>query len=186
MRFGEIFLWATFMFLVYLFKDMITLSVKNRKIVIAWIILSGIVLLGGMRLGLVPAWHGQESYGTLEYAEGRCEYKRTSKTNLYEYYIYDTDGTLLANVSAATLPERIEKLHGEHVSIWYKKILGKKGEMYEIAIEGKKICTVEETNKNIMHVNLIGNMFLYTSIVLCLLFIATLIIGLFEKMVSRL
>ena len=177
MRFDEIFGYATLIFCVYLFKDMLTPSVKNKKIVIVWILLSGIVLVGGMRLGLVPAWQGQESYETLEYAEGRCEYKRTSKTNLYEYYIYDTDGTLLANVSAANLPERIGKLHGEHVSIWYKKILGECGEMYEIAIEGKTICTVEETNKNIMHVNLIDNMGLYASIVLWLLFVATLIIG---------
>ena len=57
-------------------KDMIILYVKNTKIVIAWILLSGIVLVGGMHLTIVPAWQGQESYETLEYAEGRCEYKR--------------------------------------------------------------------------------------------------------------
>lgn len=58
--------------------------------------------------------------------------------------------------------------------------------MYEIAIEGKTIDTVEETNKNIMHVNLIDNMLVYTSIVLWLLFVTNLIIGLFEEIVSRL
>ncbi len=185
-RFGEIFGFAALIFCVYLFKDMIILYVKNTKIVIAWIILSGIVLVGGMHLGLVPAWQGQESYETLEYAEGRCEYKKRSKLDLYRYYIYGTDGALLANVSAANLPERIEKLHGEHVSIWYKKTLGKCGEMYEIAIEGKTINTVEETNKNIMHVNLIDNMLVYTAIVLWLLFITNIIVGLFEEIVSRL
>ena len=186
MRFGEIVAYAALIFCAYVFKDMIILYVKDTKIVIAWIILSGIVLLGGMHLTIVPAWQGQESYETLEYAEGRCEYKRRSKLDPYRYYIYGTDGALLANVSAANLPEKIEKLHGEHVSIWYKKTLGKCGEMYEIAIEGKTIDTVEETNKNIMHVNLMDNMLLYAFIVFWLLFIATLIIDLFEKIVSRL
>ena len=186
MRFGEIFGYATLIFCAYVFKDMIILYVKNKKIVIAWIILSGIVLVGGMHLTIVPAWQGQESYETLEYAEGRCEYKKRSKLDPYRYYIYDTDGTLLANVSAANLPEKIEKLHGEHVSVWYKKTFGKYGEMYEIAIEGKTIDTVEETNKNIMHVNLVDNMLVYASIVLCLLFITNIIAGLFEEIVSRL
>lgn len=186
MRFDEIFGYAAFIFCVYLFKDTLTPSVKNKKIVIAWILLSGIVLVGGMRLGLVPAWQGQESYETLEYVEGRCEYIRRSKLDPYRYYIYGTDGALLANVSAANLPEKIEKLHGEHVSVWYKKTFGKYGKMYEIAIEGKTIDTVEETNKNIMHVNLIDNMLLYAFIVFYLLFITTLIIGLLEKIVSRL
>ena len=58
--------------------------------------------------------------------------------------------------------------------------------MYEIAIEGKTIDTVEETNKNIMHVNLVDNMLVYASIVLWLLFVTNLIIGLFEEIVSRL
>lgn len=186
MRFDEIFLWATLIFFVYLFKDMLTPSVKNKKIVIVWILLSGIVLVVGVRINLLPGWFGQESYETLEYAEGRCEYKRRSKLDPYRYYIYDTDGTLVANVSADPLPEKIGELHGEHVSIWYKKTLGKHGDMYEIAIEGKTIDTVEETNKNIMHVNLIDNMVLYASVVFWLLFIATLIIDLFEKIVSRL
>ena len=181
MRFGEIFGFAALIFCVYLFKDMIILYVKNTKIVIAWIILSGIVLVGGMHLGLVPAWQGQESYETLEYAEGRCEYKKRSRLDPYRYYIYGTDGALLANVSAANLPERIGKLHGEHVSIWYKKTLGKCGEMYEISIEGKTIDTVEETNKNIMHVNLIDNMFIYVSIMFSLLFVIETIMCLFEK-----
>ena len=187
MRFGEILLVSGTLILgVYAFKDEIILFLKNTKKVIAWILLSGIVLVGGMHLGLVPAWQGQESYETLEYAEGRCEYKKRSKLDLYRYYIYGTDGVLLANVSAANLPERIEKLHGEHVSIWYKKTLGKCGEMYEIAIEGKTIDTVEETNKNIMHVNLVDNMLVYASIVLWLLFITNIIAGLFEEIVSRL
>ena len=186
MRFGEIFGYATLIFFAYMCKDTIIPFVKDTKKVIAWIILSGIVLLGGMHLTIVPAWQGQESYETLEYAEGRCEYKKRSKLDPYRYYIYGTDGALLANVSADNLPERIGKLHGEHVSIWYKKTLGKCGEMYEIAIEGKMIDTVEETNKNIMHVNLIDNMVLYAFVVFWLLFIATLIIDLFEKIVSRL
>ena len=185
-RFGEIFGYAALIFCAYVFKDMIILYVKDTKIVIAWIILSGIVLLGGMHLTIVPAWQGQESYETLEYAEGRCEYKKRSKLDPYRYYIYGTDGALLANVSAANLPEKIEKLHGEHVSIWYKKTFGKYGKMYEIAIEGKMIDTVEETNKNIMHVNLVDNMLVYASIVLWLLFITNIIVGLFEEIVSRL
>ena len=187
MRFGEILLvYGTLILGVYAFKDEIISFIKDTKKVIAWILLSGIVLVGGMHLTLVPAWQGQESYETLEYVEGRCEYKKRSKLDPYRYYIYGTDGALLANVSAANLPERIGKLHGEHVSIWYKKTLGKCGEMYEIAIEGKTIDTVEETNKNIMHVNLIDNMVLYAFVVFWLLFIATLIIDLFEKIVSRL
>lgn len=186
MRFGEIFGYATLIFCAYVCKGIIIHSVKNKKILIAWIILSGIVLVGGVRITLLPGWQGQESYETLEYAEGRCEYKRTSKIDPYRYYIYDMDGTLVANVSAANLPERIGKLRGEHVSIWYKKTLGKYGEMYEIAIEGKTICTVEETNKNIMHVNLVDNMGLYASVVFGVLFLANLIIDLFEKIVSRL
>ena len=72
-RFDEIFLWATFMFCVYVCKDMLTPSVKNKKIVIAWILLSGIVLVVGVHINLLPGWFGQESYETLEYAEGRCE-----------------------------------------------------------------------------------------------------------------
>lgn len=186
MRFGEIFGYAALIFFAYMCKDTIIPFVKDTKKVIAWIILSGIVLLGGMHLTIVPAWQGQESYETLEYAEGRCEYKKRSRLDPYRYYIYGTDGTLLANVSAANLPEKIEKLHGEHVSVWYKKTFGKYGKMYEIAIEGKTIDTVEETNKNIMHVNLIDNMLVYTSIVLWLLFVTNLIIGLFEEIVSRL
>lgn len=186
MRFGEIVAYAALIFCAYMCKDTIIPFVKDTKKVIAWIILSGIVLLGGMHLTIVPAWQGQESYETLEYAEGRCEYKKRSKLDPYRYYIYDTDGTLLANVSAANLPEKIEKLHGEHVSVWYKKTFGKYGKMYEIAIERKMIDTVEETNKNIMHVNLIDNMLVYTSIVLWLLFVINLIIGLFEEIVSRL
>lgn len=186
MRFGEIFGYATLIFCAYVFKDMIILYVKNTKIVIAWILLSGIVLVGGMHLTIVPAWQGQESYETLEYVEGRCEYKKRSKLDPYRYYIYGTDGTLLANVSAANLPEKIGKLHGEHVSIWYKKTLGKYGKMYEIAIEGKTIDTVEETNKNIMHVNLIDNMFMYVSIMFFLFFVIEIIVGLFEEIVSRL
>lgn len=185
-RFGEIFGYATLIFCAYVFKDMIILYVKNTKIVIAWILLSGIVLVGGMHLTIVPAWQGQESYETLEYVEGRCEYKKRSKLDPYRYYIYGTDGTLLANVSAANLPEKIGKLHGEHVSIWYKKTLGKYGKMYEIAIEGKTIDTVEETNKNIMHVNLIDNMFMYVSIMFFLFFVIEIIVGLFEEIVSRL
>ena len=186
-RFGEILLVSgTLILSVYAFKDEIILFLKNTKKVIAWILLSGIVLVGGMYLTLVPAWQGQESYETLEYAEGRCEYKKRSKLDPYRYYIYGTDGALLANVSAANLPEKIEKLHGEHVSIWYKKTLGKCGEMYEIAIEGKMIDTVEETNKNIMHVNLIDNMFVYVSIMFFLLFITDIITDLFEEIVSRL
>ena len=187
MRFGEILLVSGTLILgVYAFKDEIILFLKNTKKVIAWILLSGIVLVGGMYLTLVPAWQGQESYETLEYAEGRCEYKKRSKLDPYRYYIYGTDGALLANVSAANLPEKIEKLHGEHVSIWYKKTLGKCGKMYEIAIEGKMIDTVEETNKNIMHVNLIDNMFVYVSIMFFLLFITDIITDLFEEIVSRL
>ena len=187
MRFGEILLVSgTLILSVYAFKDEIILFLKNTKKVIAWILLSGIVLVGGMYLTLVPAWQGQESYETLEYAEGRCEYKKRSKLDPYRYYIYGTDGALLANVSADNLPERIGKLHGEHVSIWYKKTLGKCGEMYEIAIEGKMIDTVEETNKNIMHVNLIDNMFVYVSIMFFLLFITDIITDLFEEIVSRL
>ena len=185
-RFGEIFGYAALIFCAYMCKDTIIPFVKDTKKVIAWIILSGIVLLGGMHLTIVPAWQGQESYETLEYAEGRCEYKKRSKLDPYRYYIYGTDGALLANVSADNLPERIGKLHGEHVSIWYKKTLGKCGEMYEIAIEGKTIDTVEETNKNIMHVNLVDNMLVYASIVLWLLFITNIIAGLFEEIVSRL
>ena len=186
-RFGEILLVSgTLILSVYAFKDEIILFLKNTKKVIAWILLSGIVLVGGMYLTLVPAWQGQESYETLEYAEGRCEYKKRSKLDPYRYYIYGTDGALLANVSADNLPERIGKLHGEHVSIWYKKTLGKCGEMYEIAIEGKMIDTVEETNKNIMHVNLIDNMFVYVSIMFFLLFITDIITDLFEEIVSRL
>ena len=186
-RFGEILLVSgTLILSVYAFKDEIILFLKNTKKVIAWILLSGIVLVGGMYLTLVPAWQGQESYETLEYAEGRCEYKKRSKLDPYRYYIYGTDGALLANVSAANLPEKIEKLHGEHVSIWYKKTLGKCGKMYEIAIEGKMIDTVEETNKNIMHVNLIDNMFVYVSIMFFLLFITDIITDLFEEIVSRL
>ena len=184
--FGEILGYAVLILAVYAFKDEIIYSVKNKKILIAWILLSGIVLVGGMHLTLVPAWQGQESYETLEYAEGRCEYIRRSKLDPYRYYIYGTDGTLLANVSAANLPEKIEKLHGEHVSVWYKKTFGKYGKMYEIAIEGKMIDTVEETNKNIMHVNLIDNMGLYASVVFWLLFITNIIAGLFEEIVSRL
>lgn len=186
MRFGEILGYAVLILAVYAFKDEIIYSVKNKKILIAWILLSGIVLVGGVRITLLPGWQGQESYETLEYAEGRCEYKKRSRLDPYRYYIYGTDGTLLANVSAANLPEKIEKLHGEHVSVWYKKTFGKYGKMYEIAIEGKTIDTVEETNKNIMHVNLIDNMLVYTSIVLWLLFVTNLIIGLFEEIVSRL
>lgn len=187
MRFGEILLVSGTLILgVYASKDEIILFLKNTKKVIAWILLSGIVLVGGMYLTLVPAWQGQESYETLEYAEGRCEYKKRSKLDPYRYYIYGTDGALLANVSAANLPEKIEKLHGEHVSIWYKKTLGKCGKMYEIAIEGKTIDTVEETNKNIMHVNLIDNMFVYVSIMFFLLFITDIITDLFEEIVSRL
>jgi len=185
-RFGEIFGYAALIFFAYMCKDTIIPFVKDTKKVIAWIILSGIVLLGGMHLTIVPAWQGQESYETLEYAEGRCEYKKRSKLDPYRYYIYGTDGTLLANVSDANLPEKIEKLHGEHVSVWYKKTLGKCGEMYEIAIEGKTINTVEETNKNIMRVNLVDNMLLYASIVLWLLFITDIITDLFEEIVSRL
>ena len=184
--FGEIVEYAALIFCVYIVKDTIIPFVKNIKKVIAWIILSGIVLVGGMHLTLVPAWQGQESYETLEYVEGRCEYKKRSKLDPYRYYIYGTDGALLANVSADNLPERIGKLHGEHVSIWYKKTLGKCGEMYEIAIEGKMIDTVEETNKNIMHVNLIDNMFIYVSIMFSLLFVIETIVGLFEEIVSRL
>lgn len=186
MRFGEIVAYVALIFCAYMCKDTIIPFVKDTKKVIAWIILSGIVLLGGMHLTIVPAWQGQESYETLEYAEGRCEYKKRSRLDPYRYYIYGTDGALLANVSAANLPEKIEKLHGEHVSVWYKKTFGKYGKMYEIAIEGKTIDTVEETNKNIMHVNLIDNMLVYTSIVLWLLFVTNLIIGLFEEIVSRL
>lgn len=184
--FGEILGYAVLMLFVYASKDTIIPFVKDTKKVIAWILLSGIVLVGGVRIALLPGWQGQESYETLEYVEGRCEYIRRSKLDPYRYYIYGTDGTLLANVSDANLPERIEKLHGEHVSIWYKKTLGKCGEMYEIAIEGKTIDTVEETNKNIMHVNLVDNMLLYASIVLCVLFITNIIAGLFEEIVSRL
>ena len=186
MRFGEILGYAVLILAVYAFKDEIIYSVKNKKILIAWILLSGIVLVGGVRIALLPGWQGQESYETLEYVEGRCEYKKRSKLDPYRYYIYGTDGTLLANVSAANLPEKIGKLHGEHVSIWYKKTLGKCGEMYEIAIEGKTINTVEETNKNIMRVNLVDNMLLYASIVLWLLFITDIITDLFEEIVSRL
>ena len=186
-RFGEILLvYGTLILGVYASKDEIILFLKNTKKVIAWILLSGIVLVGGMYLTLVPAWQGQESYETLEYVEGRCEYKKRSKLDPYRYYIYGTNGALLANVSAANLPERIGKLHGEHVSIWYKKTLGKCGKMYEIAIEGKTIDTVEETNKNIMHVNLIDNMFIYVSIMFFLLFITDIITDLFEEIVSRL
>ena len=58
--------------------------------------------------------------------------------------------------------------------------------MYEIAIEGKTIDTVEETNKNIMHVNLIDNMFVYVSIMFFLLFFTDIITDLFEEIVSRL
>ena len=58
--------------------------------------------------------------------------------------------------------------------------------MYEIAIEGKTIDTVEETNKNIMHVNLIDNMFMYVSIMFFLFFVIEIIVGLFEEIVSRL
>ena len=186
-RFGEILLvYGTLILGVYAFKDEIISFIKDTKKVIAWIILSGIVLVGGMYLTLVPAWQGQESYETLEYAEGRCEYKKRSRLDPYRYYIYGTDGTLLANVSAANLPEKIEKLHGEHVSVWYKKTFGKYGKMYEIAIEGKTIDTVEETNKNIMHVNLIDNMFMYVSIMFFLFFVIEIIVGLFEEIVSRL
>ena len=186
-RFGEILLVSGTLILgVYASKDEIILFLKNTKKVIAWILLSGIVLVGGMHLGLVPAWQGQESYETLEYAEGRCEYKRRSKLDPYRYYIYGTDGALLANVSADPLPEKIGELHGEYVSIWYKKTLGKHGDMYEIAIEGKTIDTVEETNKNIMHVNLIDNMFVYVSIMFFLLFFTDIITDLFEEIVSRL
>ena len=184
--FREIVAYALLIFGAYVFRDTIIPFVKNIKKVIAWIILSGIVLMGGMRLGLVPAWHGQESYETLKYVEGRCEYKKRSKIDHDRYYIYDTEGTLLANVSDSTLPDRIEKLHGEHVSIWYKKTLGKHGDIYEISIEGKTIYTVEETNKNIMHVNLIGNMYVYTAIIIYLLFIIDIITDLFKKIVSRL
>ena len=184
--FGEILGYAVLMLFVYAFKDTIIPFVKDTKKVIAWIILSGIVLLGGMHLTIVPAWQGQESYETLEYAEGRCEYIRRSKLDPYRYYIYGTDGALLANVSAANLPEKIEKLHGEHVSVWYKKTFGKYGKMYEIAIEGKTIDTVEETNKNIMHVNLVDNMLVYASVVFWLLFITNIIAGLFEEIVRRL
>ena len=187
MRFGEILLVSGTLILgVYASKDEIILFLKNTKKVIAWILLSGIVLVGGMHLGLVPAWQGQESYETLEYAEGRCEYKKRSKLDPYRYYIYGTDGALLANVSADPLPEKIGELHGEYVSIWYKKTLGKHGDMYEIAIEGKTIDTVEETNKNIMHVNLIDNMFVYVSIMFFLLFFTDIITDLFEEIVSRL
>ena len=186
MSFRDIVAYALLIFWAYVFRDTIIPFVKNIKKVIAWIILSGIVLVGGMYLTLVPAWQGQESYETLEYVEGRCEYKKRSKLDPYRYYIYGTYGTLLANVSAANLPEKIGKLHGEHVSIWYKKTLGKCGEMYEIAIEGKMIDTVEETNKNIMHVNLIDNMGLYASVVFWLLFITNIIAGLFEEIVRRL
>src|SRR5574344_1809331 len=101
-NFGEILLVSgSLILLVYAFKDEIILFVKDTKKVIAWIILSGIVLLGGMHLTIVPAWQGQESYETLEYAEGRYEYKKRSKLDPYRYYIYGTDGALLANVSAA-------------------------------------------------------------------------------------
>lgn len=191
MRFGEILGYAVLILAVYAFKDEIIYSVKNKKILIAWILLSGIVLVGGVRIALLPGWQGQESYETLEYAEGRCEYKKRSRLDPYRYYIYGTDGTLLANVSAANLPEKIgpekiEKLHGEHVSVWYKKTFGKYGKMYEIAIEGKTIDTVEETNKNIMHVNLVDNMLVYASVVFWLLFITNIIAGLFEEIVSRL
>ena len=179
--FGEILGYAVLMLFVYAFKDTIIPFVKDTKKVIAWILLSGIVLVGGVRIALLPGWQGQESYETLEYVEGRCEYIRRSKLDPYRYYIYGTDGTLLANVSDANLPERIEKLHGEHVSIWYKKTLGKCGEMYEIAIEGKTINTVEETNKNIMRVNLVDNMGLYASLIIFLLFITDIITDLFKK-----
>ncbi|MDY6300150.1 MAG: hypothetical protein SPL46_09215, partial [Selenomonadaceae bacterium] len=87
------------MFMVYVCKDTLTPSVKNKKIVIAWILLSGIVLVGGMRLGLVPAWQGQESYETLEYVEGRCEYIRRSKLDPYRYYIYGTQTSHMKNMS---------------------------------------------------------------------------------------
>ena len=184
--FGEIFVYAVLMLFVYASKDTIIPFVKDTKKVIAWILLSGIVLVGGVRIALLPGWQGQESYETLEYVEGRCEYIRRSKLDPYRYYIYGTDGTLLANVSAANLPEKIEKLHGEHVSVWYKKTFGKYGKMYEIAIEGKTIDTVEETNKNIMHVNLVDNMLVYASVVFWLLFITNIIAGLFEEIVSRL
>lgn len=184
--FGEIFGCAVLIFFAYMCKDTIIPFVKDTKKVIAWILLSGIVLVGGVRIALLPGWQGQESYETLEYVEGRCEYKKRSKLDPYRYYIYGTDGTLLANVSAANLPEKIGKLHGEHVSIWYKKTLGKYGKMYEIAIEGKTIDTVEETNKNIMHVNLIDNMFMYVSIMFFLFFVIEIIVGLFEEIVSRL
>ena len=67
MRFGEILLVSGTLILgVYASKDEIILFLKNTKKVIAWILLSGIVLVGGMHLGLVPAWQGQESYETLE------------------------------------------------------------------------------------------------------------------------
>ena len=108
--FGEILGYAVLMLIVYAFKDEIIHSVKNKKILIAWILLSGIVLVGGVRITLLPGWQGQESYETLEYAEGRCEYIRRSKLDPYRYYIYGTDGTLVANVSAANLPERIGKI----------------------------------------------------------------------------
>lgn len=96
-RFGEILLVSgTLILFVYAFKDEIILSVKNTKIVIAWIILSGIVLVGGMRLGLVPAWQGQESYETLEYVEGRCEYIRSSNFALSNASQSLTDSRLTA------------------------------------------------------------------------------------------
>lgn len=80
MRFGEILGYAVLILAVYAFKDEIIYSVKNKKILIAWILLSGIVLVGGVRITLLPGWQGQESYETLEYAEGRCEYKKGSVT----------------------------------------------------------------------------------------------------------
>ena len=40
--------------------------------------------------------------------------------------------------------------------------------------------------RNIMHVNLIDNMFMYVSIVFFLFFVIEIIVGLFEEIVSRL
>lgn len=97
MRFGEILLvYGTLILGVYAFKDEIISFIKDTKKVIAWIILSGIVLVGGMYLTLVPAWQGQESYETLEYVEGRCEYKKRSKLDPYRYYILNYSTRLIS------------------------------------------------------------------------------------------
>lgn len=191
---GEIFLliigYGMLIFCTYVSKDTIVPFVTNIKKVMVWIFVSGIVLWLGMQYTAVPAWLGQESYETLEHVEGICDCKRTAKMDIFSYYIYNKKGKLLAADSAVAGAAGIGKLHGEHVSVWHKKVFGNqkyvaRGYIYEIAVEGKTIFTVEETNKQVMHTNLTSTLAIYAWIIYVLLFITDIMIELAKEIISR-